>query len=489
MSPVCALNCKNHAGKKWRTFFSAKTVFSQLAIFVSALVFVDVVSAQAQNPAGQIAQLNASGRSAEAYTLALQQLPEYEGEPTFDLHYGVAAVDTGHASEGAFALERVLMNQPNNDYARLELGRAYFALEEDERAEREFNQVLAANPPEEVIRNVRPYLRAIDNRRSKRETTVVANVEMGSGYDSNVLASPDTDTFFIPLLGDEATLASSEFGDVFYQFKGDVSINHPIRPGISLFATGSMNLRENHEGFELLDPNDPDSAIGLGRIFGYGARGGARAEKGAHMLSLAAEYNVMEIDKRGYRDSLGLRSSWRYTWTPQTAFTMFGQVTELSYQDLAFKDSLMAMGGLSVQHQFIAPMRPMLSIGGVLGDENAKNDELPGALATADRDILGANASVTLTPAANWQLVLGYEIQQNTYSGDSLNAMPSGSSGGGVFIKRDDTQETFKAGLAWMPTDNVLLRLDGSLGETDSNIAIFDYDRNQLVFSVRYTYK
>lgn len=470
-------------------FFSVKAISSQLAIAISVLMFAEFLSAQTQDPATQIAQLNAMGRSGDAYTLAVQQLPQYEGDPAFDLHYGVAAVDTGRASEGAFALERVLMNQPNNDYARLELGRAYFALEEDERAEREFNQVLASDPPEDVTRNVQPYLRAIDNRRSKRETTVVANVEVGSGYDSNVLASPDTDTFFIPLLGDEATLASSDFGDVFYQFKGDVSINHPIRPGISLFATGTMSLRENDEGFELLDPSDPDSAIGLGRIFGYGARGGARIEKGANNFSLAAEYNVMEIDKRGYRDSQGLRSSWRYTWTPQTAITFFGQLTELAYQDLPFKDSLMSMGGLSLQHQFIAPMRPMLSVGGVMGDENAKNDELPGALANADRDIVGANASVTLTPAADWQLVLGYEIQQNSYSGDSLHALPSGSNGGDVFIKRDDTQETFRASLAWLPVDNILLKLDGSLGEADSNIAIFDYDRNQLVFSVRYTYK
>ncbi len=489
MNSVPALGEKTSAEKKKSSFFRARTTSVKLAIAISALVSSELMFAQSQSPASQIAQLNATGRSAEAYTLAMQQLPQYEGDPAFDLHYGVAAVDTGRASEGAFALERVLMYQPNNDYARLELGRAYFALEEDERAEKEFNQVLASNPPEEVIQNVRPYLRAIDNRRSKRETTVVANVELGSGYDSNVLASPDTDTFFIPLLGDEATLASREFGDVFYQFRGDVSVNHPIRPGISLFASGNMNLRENRDGFELLDPDDQSSAVGLGRIFGYGTRGGARLEKGAHNFSLSAEYNVMEIDKKGYRDSLGLRSSWRYTWTPQTAVTLFGQVTELSYDDLKFKDSLMSMGGLSVQHQFIASMRPMLTIGGVIGDESADNEQLPGALATADRDIVGANASITLTPAADWQVSLGYEIQQNKYSGDALHALPSGSSGGDVFIKRDDEQKTFRAGLAWLPVDNVLLKLDGSLGGTDSNIAIFDYDRNQLVFSVRYTFR
>lgn len=489
MNSVRASYLIANALKKGRCRFNAKNVFFSLAIAISSLVSAEFVFAQTLSPVNQIAQLNASGRSAEAYTLALQQLPQYEGEPAFDLHYGVAAVDTGRASEGAFALERVLMNQPDNDYARLELGRAYFALEEDERAEREFNQVLASSPPQEVVQNVRPYLRAIDNRRSKRETTVVANVELGSGYDSNILASPDTDTFFIPLLADDATLASSEFDDVFYQFRGDVGVNHPFRPGVSLFARANMSLRENKDGFQLLDPNDPTSIAGLGRIFTYGTSGGIRRERGAHNFSLSADFNVLEIDKRGYRDSYGLQSSWRYAWDPLSSITFFGSASKLSHQDLAFKDSLMTMGGITVQHQFLAPMRPLLSIGGVLGDENAKNDDLPGALATADREIVGANASIALTPAPDWQITMGLDIRQNSYSGEALNALPSGSSSGDVFVRRNDTQETLRLGLAWLPIDNVLLKLDGSIGQTDSNIAIFDYDRNQLIFSVRYTYR
>ncbi len=484
-----AMHSISNTRKSRRSGFQGKNAFIVLAILVVSLVSSGNVFAQPQGPISQIAQLNAEGRSAEAYNLAIQQLAQLEGEPAFDLHYGVAAVDTGRASEGAFALERVLMNQPTNDYARLELGRAYFALEEDDRAEREFNQVLASNPPQEVVQNVQPYLRAIDNRRSKRETTIVANVELGSGYDSNILASPDTDTFFIPLLADDATLASSELDDVFYQFKGDVGVNHPFLPGTSFFARANMSLRENDEGFRLLDPSDPSSVVGLGRIFGYGASSGIRRERGAHNVSLSAEFNIMEIDKRGYRDSYGLRSSWRYAWSPLSSITFFGSANKFSHQDLPFKDSLMTMGGLTLQHQILAPMRPLLSIGGVLGDENAKNDDLPGALATADREIVGANASLALTPAPNWQLTLGYDISQNSYSGESLNALPSGSSSGDVFVKRNDTQKTFRLGLAWLPMDNVLLKLDGSTGQTDSNIAIFDYDRNQLIFSVRYTYR
>ena len=40
-----------------------------------------------------------------------------EGDGNFDYIYGVAAIDTGHASEGVFALERVLIQFPGDSKA------------------------------------------------------------------------------------------------------------------------------------------------------------------------------------------------------------------------------------------------------------------------------------------------------------------------------------------------------------------------------------
>ncbi len=56
-----------------------------------------------------------------AYDYALKHVREMEGDPYFDYFYGVSAIDTGHASEGVFALERVLLFHPNDHVVRLEL--------------------------------------------------------------------------------------------------------------------------------------------------------------------------------------------------------------------------------------------------------------------------------------------------------------------------------------------------------------------------------
>ena len=140
-------------------------VFSLFACAPLAMAQTDIETLQA---------LNRAGRTADALALANQMLPLREGEPAFDLEYGVAAVDTGIVSEGIFALERVIMNQLSNLYARLELARAYFAAGEDDRAKAEFDRVLATNPPQDVRDNVRPYLDTISAERGSAEVSGAA---------------------------------------------------------------------------------------------------------------------------------------------------------------------------------------------------------------------------------------------------------------------------------------------------------------------------
>jgi predicted Zn-dependent protease len=93
------------------------------------------------------------GKSKEAYELGRQH-PELLGDPVFDFYYGLAAIDAGNAGEGVLALERYVINFPENTSARLELARGYYVLGEDARAREEFSAVLKTNPPEAVKFNI-----------------------------------------------------------------------------------------------------------------------------------------------------------------------------------------------------------------------------------------------------------------------------------------------------------------------------------------------
>lgn len=456
----------NSAGLRRSNYFA---VCLFIASITCALILYSESAASQEskslNPIQQMAQLNATGRPLDAYQVGMQFLPQLEGEPAFDLHYGVAAIDSGYASQGAFALERVLMSEPTNDYARLELGRAYFILEEDDRAKAEFQAVLDANPPQDVVDNVKPYLAAIDSRAAWRETTFSANAEIGGGYDSNILAAPDDDTFFIPLLGGEASLGGTSESDTFYQIKADASVSHPIRYGLNVFLSGNASKREN----------DSDQV----NITSYGVQSGAIYRKGSHNVRVALQADTLDVDSQNYRDSVGINASWQYSISPQSSVSALGQVSQQSYNNLDFRDALLSIGNFSYRYQFIAPLRPVATVSLMVGKEDADNDNVSGALQNTERDILGVSASLDLSINNKLRLTgtIGYE--QSEYAAQEALFQ----------VVRDDKQYRGSLGLTWVPTEKLLIKLDGAVSPKRSNIPIVEYDREQLSLTVRYMYR
>ncbi|MCS6920481.1 MAG: hypothetical protein NZM07_00925, partial [Elioraea sp.] len=80
-------------------------------------------------PADEVRRLVEAGRSVEAYALGREHPQEF-GKPEFDFYFGIAAIDAGHAGDGVLALERYVVQFPENLRARLELARGYFVLGE-----------------------------------------------------------------------------------------------------------------------------------------------------------------------------------------------------------------------------------------------------------------------------------------------------------------------------------------------------------------------
>ena len=89
------------------------------------------------------------------FNAAYQLLEPFEnaraGDIDFDYVLGIAAVESKHASRGAFALERVLALNPDHKDARAEMAKAHFMLGEKEAAKAEFNAVLQQGVDLQVI--------------------------------------------------------------------------------------------------------------------------------------------------------------------------------------------------------------------------------------------------------------------------------------------------------------------------------------------------
>lgn len=161
----------------------------------------------------QVQTLLAARDPAAAFELLMPLEAEFGGDPDYDYYFGLASLDSGHASLAVFALLRVLAGNPDFAGARLELARAYFDAGDYEDARREFAILAAQNPPAGASAAIAEYLSAIDRRSEAGRNALRSSLVLFAGQDSNANAGTDTERFVgIPLDSNSRTTGSPYFG-------------------------------------------------------------------------------------------------------------------------------------------------------------------------------------------------------------------------------------------------------------------------------------
>src|ERR1700687_5818097 len=181
-----------------------------------------------------------AGRSAAAYAAFCADASDRP--PEFELWCGVAAVDVGRPGEGVLALERYVLQFPDDVRARLELARAYFYARDNLRSRQEFEAVARLTPPADVQAGIDRYLDALSVRETRYRGRKLVYVEAGGGYDSNANAGVAQAELGLPVLG-QVTI--SDFGlrkgSSFGWLAAGGEISKPVTPGWTLNASIAGN--------------------------------------------------------------------------------------------------------------------------------------------------------------------------------------------------------------------------------------------------------
>ncbi len=133
----------------------------------------------------------------EGFMTAVRERPD---DAAANLGAGLAAMETGRLGHAQLAFERVLALQPDNQRARLELGRTYHALGLIELAREQFEAVLSAGPPAPVEANIRRYLARLSAE--ERRWGFNGEIRLSAFYDDNANFGPSSlmiDTLLGPL--------------------------------------------------------------------------------------------------------------------------------------------------------------------------------------------------------------------------------------------------------------------------------------------------
>lgn len=434
-----------------------RIVFRQ-ALALALSVFC--VAAQADELIDKARGLLAARDAKAAFELLSPREPERAGNPEFDHLLGVAALDSGQPTRAIFALERVLVAQPDNAVARADIARAYLAVGETETARREFAQVRSGQIPPDAARRIDGYLDAIGRMEVGKSTQLRAFLEVALGYDSNVNGTTGSSQIAIPALGGLVVTLDPDGvkrGDAFGSVGGGANLRVPIRPDLAFVATASFASIMNRDE-ERFDTATIDASAGLSWT------------AGAHALGIGLQGNRFLVDDNRYRDVSGAVAQWQYNVRPNTQIGAFGQMARVSYPSQSIRDADRAVMGFGAVHAF-APGSTIVYGSLYVGREDERATGVP----HLGHELAGVRTGAHWKLAQSMTLFADATFEQRRYGG----AEP-------FFLEtRRDEQASLTLGMHYAVAKDWRVTPQVGLTRNRSNIPLYDYSRSVASVALR----
>ncbi|MGR8918467.1 MAG: tetratricopeptide repeat protein [Gammaproteobacteria bacterium] len=407
-----------------------------------------------------------AGRASEAYALLKPLESERSGESDFDYVFGIAALDAGQPLEAVFALERVVDANPDNGPARAELARAYLALGETDDAQDEFDRVKQMDLPPEARQTIERYLSSIDAFHDRTRVRFRPWVQTGFGYDTNVNGAADDEQVPIPIFaGQLFNLTGTENSPVWTVGAGTrFTAPLDVDRGLSLFGRIGLDHRLT------VDEADFSSLLGNGNL-------GVHWRTGKHQLSVAAEGSIIKIDGdtgiRGDRESAGISTQWQYSPNDTNQLSSFAQFSLVRYPEQRVRDVNRFTGGVGWGHVFADVKGTPIVFGNVFGGfEDAQSNNRG---AHFGRDFFGVRAGGSYRIGEKHTVFTAFTYQHSDYDEEEPTFL----------VKRDDDFFDVNVGYRFQYDRNWSVSPTITYNNNDSNIVITDYDRFEVMVTVR----
>jgi len=405
-----------------------------------------------------------AGDSAAAYARhCATSIDAPDRPPEFDLWCGVAAVDIGRSGEGVLALERYVLQFPDDARARLELARAYFYAGDDVRSREEFEAVARSRPPPEVQAGIDRYLAALTDREARYRGRRTAFVEVGGGYDSNANAGVAQADIGLPVLG---PVTVDDFGvrkeSAFGWLAAGAEVRHPVSAGLtvngSIYCGGAFYASASE-----FNPAN------------YGAALGASYRADRNEYALAYAHGEIALDGSRYRWTDGVGLEWRRQISELSSFALAPQYARIGYDgDNAARNADLSALSASYRQVWLRRWQPVLNATLFYGDEH--NRESRGDLG---RRIRGAGVDVTVSPSAFWALNAGIAYAESDYDAP----IPL------LDVTRRDRNLGVSVGAVYLINRNLSVRGEYRYAKNTSNLELYEYTRHVGALKVRYEFK
>lgn len=431
---------------------------------LSMLVPVGLAQARPEAPpdlAGAEALLR-SGKADAVWKMLSPHEFALAGREDFDYLLGVAALDSGRADRATLIFERVLTVNPDHAAARLDMARAYFALNDFQRSRGEFEQLMRhEDTPPAARQTIERYLAAIEERTSGRKVRLTAYAEASLGRDGNVSGATSSNSIFVPLFNANFVLGESSVkaADRFASLGGGAELTRTLGEGVSLLAGIDLKQRA-HRQWDAFDSRSIDYRLGL------------QAVHGKDTFRLTFGRNDYALDHDPYRRIGSIGLELRHAADAGMQYIAFAQASEIKY--------LQAGSASYSSDQIVAGLGLVRSLGGggspiVFGSIYAGDDIATRSRADGDRALLGLRGGYQRSLRDGLDAYATLSVQYNRYKG--FNALFQN--------ERKETQYDVGLGLNWRFERDWTLKPQLNFTRADSNFQVYDYRRHEFSLTLR----
>ena len=231
------------------------SIFSQtsrliLHILMLSVVLMVGVAASEKELIGKATKLLNDGEPASAYQILDEFEEEYAGWWEFDYIYGVAALESGNANLAIFSLHRVVAMKPDFVGAHIDLGRAYFDVNEYSNAKNEFNYVLASKPNITARKVSSHYLSRIEDKLNPIDNPFGFYALVMAGYDTNSNSATDAKSYLGYDLDKNSRKAPSPY--VLFKFGNQMRFRVKRNQFVNLSASIAQRKNNNADHIDSL---------------------------------------------------------------------------------------------------------------------------------------------------------------------------------------------------------------------------------------------
>lgn len=407
----------------------------------------------------EMRRLVEQGAHEEAYALAKTLEKQEAGDPEFDFYFGLAALNAGKPDEAVFAFERVVLVEPKNYRAHLELGRALFLAGDLDASQARFEFVESINPPSMVQIRIEAFLDAIDKRRRELARNINGYVGFAMGNDDNVAAATKDDFLLYGL----TVRLPSDVESLFSEWEAGAGLHWPFSKRSSLFGRASLRQRQVFS----------NQAYNLDIV---GATVGWSYDTDENRYRLLTQTQLTYLDDARNRAYATVGGEWTHYFNSGYETTVFSQVGRADHRD----EDLDQDGNIYIVGAgLISPPvgKRGIKYGGGFSLSHEDVDE--GALEHLGKTQYSVRL-LTQVPIKRNHAVYGVLRYQNAENNEDDV----------VFAEvRKDRLVSVDLGWNWKFADDWLLKAEYTWTGNESNLELYDYERNQFLLGVRYTFE